>query len=217
MEVYRGLCQRIVQYCHLRGWYGPDGALDVGMETERYVMEADGTLRHVSVTHDPRIGFEFAPASRDQLRATEHALGFALPPLLRAVYTQVANGGFGPGEGLTGVQGGYAYGQDYRYATLDLAQPPRWALRLADLGALGLGWDQHQCTTLPPRTWPTHFVHLCYWGCGTDSYLDALSEQVYEILDTNPVVLRQQEDSLQSWLETWLQERWRDWFREGNT
>lgn len=185
------------------------------METERYVLGADGTLRHVYVTHNPYTGFEFAPATLEQLQKTEGALGFALPPLLRAVYTQVANGGFGPGEGLTGVQGGYAYGQDDRYATLDHAQPPRWVLRLEDLGVLGLPWDQHQRATLPPRTWPAHFVHLCYWGCGTDSYLDTLSERVYEMLDSNPVVLRQQEDSLQSWLETWLRDRWRDWFREG--
>ena len=35
-------------------------------------------------------------------------LGFHLPPLLRELYTQVANGGFGPGYGILGLEGGFA-------------------------------------------------------------------------------------------------------------
>jgi hypothetical protein len=34
-------------------------------------------------------------------------LGFPLPPLLRELYTQVGNGGFGPGYGIFGLEGGY--------------------------------------------------------------------------------------------------------------
>lgn len=49
-----------------------------------------------------------APASEEQLNAAERRLGFALPPLLRRVYAEVANGGVGPGPGLLGVKGGQA-------------------------------------------------------------------------------------------------------------
>src|SRR5713101_8141546 len=38
----------------------------------------------------------YPPATEEQLRASEQALGFLLPPLLRTLYAQVANGGFGP-------------------------------------------------------------------------------------------------------------------------
>src|SRR5438132_11366139 len=49
----------------------------------------------------------YPPATEEQLQATEEALGFALPPLLRACYLRVSNGGFGPGEGVMGVIGGF--------------------------------------------------------------------------------------------------------------
>jgi hypothetical protein len=46
------------------------------------------------------------PASPEQIEATEASLDFPLPEFLRRVYTEIANGGFGPGLGLIGVPGG---------------------------------------------------------------------------------------------------------------
>ena len=57
-----------------------------------------------AITHDLRESFEFLPAADEQIRATEQALGFSLPPFLRTLYTNVANGGFGP-TGITGAIG----------------------------------------------------------------------------------------------------------------
>ena len=47
------------------------------------------------------------PATEEQLAAAERRVGFALPPLLRRLYAEVANGGFGPGPGILGVTGGW--------------------------------------------------------------------------------------------------------------
>ncbi len=44
-----------------------------------------------------------APATDDEVRAAEEALGFSLPPLLCQLYLQIGNGGFGPGNGFIGV------------------------------------------------------------------------------------------------------------------
>lgn len=41
-----------------------------------------------------------SPAGAAALGAAESALGFALPPFLRRVYGEIADGGFGPGVGL---------------------------------------------------------------------------------------------------------------------
>jgi SMI1 / KNR4 family (SUKH-1) len=46
------------------------------------------------------------PATIEAIEAAEHALGFRLPVLLRRLYLEVGNGGFGPGYGLIGVEGG---------------------------------------------------------------------------------------------------------------
>jgi SMI1 / KNR4 family (SUKH-1) len=47
------------------------------------------------------------PATAEQLATAERRLGFALPPLQRRFYLEVANGGFGPGPGILGVAGGW--------------------------------------------------------------------------------------------------------------
>lgn len=41
-----------------------------------------------------------APLSGAELEEAEKQLGFALPPLLRRLYAEVADGGFGPGSGI---------------------------------------------------------------------------------------------------------------------
>ncbi|MFI9163535.1 SMI1/KNR4 family protein [Kitasatospora aureofaciens] len=46
------------------------------------------------------------PAAPRAVAAAEKELGFPLPPLLRRLYVEVANGGFGPRGGITGVRGG---------------------------------------------------------------------------------------------------------------
>jgi hypothetical protein len=50
----------------------------------------------------------FPPVHAAILEASEERLGFRLPPLLRDLYIDVANGGFGPGYGVFGLEGGYA-------------------------------------------------------------------------------------------------------------
>jgi hypothetical protein len=50
----------------------------------------------------------FPPTSLLVVKAAENELDFRLPPLLSRLYTQVANGGFGPGYGIFGLEGGYA-------------------------------------------------------------------------------------------------------------
>jgi len=43
------------------------------------------------------------PASEEQIAAAENWLGFALLELLKQVYREVGNGGWGPGDGLPGI------------------------------------------------------------------------------------------------------------------
>ena len=44
------------------------------------------------------------PATQQELDRVETSLGFGLPPALRRVYGEVANGGFGPGYGLVSIE-----------------------------------------------------------------------------------------------------------------
>ena len=46
------------------------------------------------------------PASAEAVAEAEQVIGYRLPRLLRRLYLEVANGGFGPHDGVLGVSGG---------------------------------------------------------------------------------------------------------------
>ncbi|MEU6299543.1 hypothetical protein [Streptomyces erythrochromogenes] len=76
--------------------YGSDGTVELASRREEvaaYFADA------------PR-GPLFAPLSRTDVDAAERAIGRRLPRLLRRVYTEVADGGFGPDGGLASLARG---------------------------------------------------------------------------------------------------------------
>jgi hypothetical protein len=70
----------------------------------------------------PRQPGLFPPTTSAIVEAAEAKLGFSLPPLLRQLYTEVGNGGFGPGYGLFGLEGGYTDPQIIDPSTSNLSQ-----------------------------------------------------------------------------------------------
>lgn len=53
-----------------------------------------------------RAGSLPTPAAPASVADAERTIGFSLPPLLWRLYLEVADGGFGPAEGILGVRGG---------------------------------------------------------------------------------------------------------------
>ncbi len=88
------------------------------------------------------------PATPAAVEAAEEAIGHPLPPLLRRLYLEVANGGFGPRDGVLGVSG-----SEYEHHG-------EWA----DIV------DVHE-TFGPPEGRPG-MVWLFDWGCNTWSLVD---------------------------------------------
>lgn len=111
-------------------WYVPGRKTCVVLRPEEYGEE-------------PTLAFP--PATEQQIRRTEQQLGFSLPPLLRLLYTQIANGGFGPGYGIIGAAGGYG-GVDFPYG--GIARRYQWAVDFAD--ALKQ-WYKGGWTSLTPK------------------------------------------------------------------
>jgi hypothetical protein len=58
------------------------------------------------------------PASPEAVEEAQVMVGYPLPGLLRRLYLEVGNGGFGPGYGILGVRGGH--GDDYGRTAIDL-------------------------------------------------------------------------------------------------
>lgn len=95
-------------------------------------------------------------ASAASIRSTERDIGLELPPLLCRMYTEIANGGFGPAYGFIGVAGG---------ATDDIGK---------SIVDLYVGSQSQQFRKRFPN-WPKGIVRFCYWGCGMYSAIDCLS------------------------------------------
>jgi len=93
-----------------------------------------------------------APASQADVDQIEGMLGHSMPSLLRRLYLEVGNGGWGPGYGVLGLTGGHR----------------------DDLGktAVDLFVDAHQD---PQSTWrflPGGLLPLCHRGCAIYSFTD---------------------------------------------
>lgn len=211
-QQYLDLCTRIRDHCARQGWYGPDGD-----EHDK------GRLSAVQYPYDPSAGFGFPPATEYQLYLTEEALGYPLPPVLRFLLSNVANGGFGPSAGITGAYEGYCPRYDGRYSTLEgyatqaideldaeEAGKPMHYISLANLTALRPRGANDEIELLP-GTWPKRLLHLTYDGCNEDTYLDAETGRIYSVGYGREVAPQQWSttlipvaESLEQWLEAWL-------------
>lgn len=114
-------------------------------DPEQAIDEGDG----ITSGGKPVVFIAAPPATLAQIVDAEGKLGFRLPDLLRQVYENVGNGGFGPGYGLFGLP-----------TSIDDEKE----------SAVGQYLMLRELQTNP--SWPTALLPLCDWGCGIASYLD---------------------------------------------
>src|SRR5260221_4771645 len=127
------------------------------------------------------ISLTYPPASEEQLRFTEEQLGFPLPPFLRMLYAEVANGGRGLGSeyGLFGAVGGYAFDDS------GWAKEPRTIERLVSRSV----WRSHPCMLaalarhpgymVQCEEVPDRFMTISDERCGTTLELDTKTERLF--------------------------------------
>ncbi|MEU3516730.1 SMI1/KNR4 family protein [Streptomyces sp. NPDC006654] len=88
-------------------------------------------------------------ASPEAVAEAERVIGYSLPPLLRRLYLEVANGGFGPRGGILGVPGG------------------EWRGDWADIT------DAYQAfSSAPDNSVPSGLIWLFEWGDAIWSLVD---------------------------------------------
>lgn len=119
-----------------------------------------------------------APAALEQIRLTEAALGFDLPPVYKDVVGKIANGSFGPGYGMFGVEGGH--GDFDGKSLLELY------VQSHTPGAKGY------LPLLPEKMLP-----LCNWGCGMYSCMDC-TDPAGPVYYFNPDIHVLDDDGLES-------------------
>jgi hypothetical protein len=130
------------------------------------------------IEHRPKGAPDLPPAATaSALQQAQQQLGFGLPQLLQRVYLELANGGFGPGDGLLGVSGGYRNVDGRSIVEL-----------YAELRGQG---------------WPEDVLILCDLGCAAWSCLDAKSPD-FRILTAYGDGVVTTDFTLASWLDAWV-------------
>lgn len=128
------------------------------------------------------------PATASEVDEAEELVGHSMPLLLRRLYLEVGNGGFGPGYGILGLRGGHGVPPD------------------------GRALDRYAQAASNP-TIGGSLVPVCDWGCAIESYVDwADPDGRMWGLDPNPtgeveLALHPQEMRLVDWLAHWVEGR----------
>ena len=133
------------------------------------------------------------PAPATAVEVAEGILGNPLPLLLRRLYLEVANGGFGPGYGVLGLRGGHT--DDRKMTAVDL-----------------LAYLQAPSSTAWPWL-PKGLLPVCHWGCAIYSFVDcSRADGPMWAWDPNPGpnderALFRQPVTLAEWLRKWVDRR----------
>jgi hypothetical protein len=127
------------------------------------------------------------PATLAAVEQAESLVGGPLPRTLKRLYLEVANGGFGPGYGVLGLDGGFT--DDLRRTAIGI---------LAER-------DDGSRPGMPRDLFP-----LCSWGCAIYSFVHCPSGRIIG-WDPNPVEPEddvpyfEQEYTIETWLAAWLE------------
>lgn len=150
--------------------------LDGAFETRRVQLDGGPPLSPAPLP---------SPATDDDVASAQASLGFALPPDLEDLYRRVANGGFGPDDGLAPLET-----MVDRYRELADASPgddgAEWPQHMVPIGLSGPGTDCYDIRS----------GRIVYWE--EEESFDKEGEPIYRHSFTPEA------DTLQAWLEDWL-------------
>ena len=136
----------------------------------------------------------YLPVNLQQVKDAEAMLGLHLPALIREIYLQVGNGGFGPGYGMAGLEGGF------KIYTGTLVEESQFFRAMKDpfpgFGWNDKGWD-----------WKCHYIVYGYWGCNVTTVVDCeLASLPTYSLDAFTLT-RHSSRTLRQWWSDWLDGR----------
>jgi hypothetical protein len=159
------------------------------------------TSRHATGEPTWRPQRSCSPVTEEELMQAETQLGFVLPSLLRRIYLEVGNGGFGPGYGLLPldeIPPNAVYGME----SLVAAYQGMRSFSQKDIDEYFAEEEEK------PALWPEGVLILCDWGCNIYSCLDCSSSDLPIFrMDSNENFMVEwaiEASSLQQWLEAWV-------------
>jgi SMI1 / KNR4 family (SUKH-1) len=172
---------------------GPTGAFTNAGPSGGPMIGAFDVLGMTRLAATPAPVERRSPATAADVARAEALLGLTLPLLLARIYTEVADGGFGPGAGL-----------------LPLLESP------GSHGRSMVGEHESVCEASEHgygAPWPTHLLPIASWSDGAVAAVDTRNEPhpVWEIdladledTDDAPWTGPASAPSLEAWLRRWL-------------
>lgn len=140
------------------------------------------------------------PVSENDLVQAEAQLGFVLPSLLRSVYREVGNGGFGPGYGLFPLNKQDAFSD----AENDLVTA-YLGMRSMTQKDIDEYWEEEP---EKPVLWPEQVLIICDWGCNSYTCLDCASSALPLFhMDANESLgmwAIEEPPTFPLWLQSWI-------------
>jgi hypothetical protein len=160
------------------------GPTRLRMAIGRHLVELPFLREQPGDQPEPRL----PPCDPADVDRVEGQLGVRLPPLLRRLYTEVGEGGFGPGDGLFGLE-------------KLVEEHTSYAVELAEGQELG--------------TWPAGLLPLCQLDQTLTACVDCTTPEGaivgfefddldFDDPDTWDDAFSPRAPSLQAWLEAWL-------------
>jgi hypothetical protein len=141
------------------------------------------------------------PISQATLEAFEQEFGFRLPTFVRRLYTEVADGNYGPNWGINPLR--QPLDIDWKEESLSVE-----------------GWyqqdRQERAIDRPPDYWPyvpEPSIRLCEVGCGIQICVDCTSDQGRVFMDDGTASQEWKDciipvaDSAEEWLAQWLDDK----------
>ena len=103
-------------------------------------------------------GVPHSPVAEELVLNARAQLGFRIPKLLEDCYLRIGNGGFGPGYGLIGLEGGHA----------------------SDFGSLVSTFEQLKSDQEQEgNVWPEGMLPFNAWGCNIFSCVDCTGDEAF--------------------------------------
>lgn len=136
----------------------------------------------------------YPPVTLAVVEAAEQQIGFHLPSLIREIYLQVGNGGFGPGYGIIGLEGGYEVYEETLAESYLGFQTWEQMFLSERLYEDYLEWE-----------WEKSYLAYGYWGCNVTTVVDCADPNL-SIYSLDSTLLKPHSlGNLRQWWLDWLE------------
>ncbi|MBZ0289160.1 MAG: SMI1/KNR4 family protein [Anaerolineae bacterium] len=159
--------------------------------------------------------YRYPPASLEEVRLTEAAIGAKLPPLIRELFLQIGNGGFGPGYGITGLITGQeiyrrSFVKNERNTIIEIKAHLRESIATAEQSSnptdrlLYLIEQDKRHLENWNRLGLDHLIWYCDWGCNLVTLVDYGKPEMPVYLADSLDVGAESVSTLRQWWYAWL-------------